>query len=274
VNDARGELPGVATDKAGSGGDRSGFAAFQDEHLARHWMAPLATSTSIYAAVITVVVMVGSVTKHVVQEKQIDVTFVEKILKEEPPAPAPPAPAPIARPEPPAAMAPVVRPDQKIRKLDKPPPRKELVAPKAVPQEAPKEAEPAEDRGIAVFGEPGQEDPAGLEGGVARGGTLGGEVGGAIAVPDGATPPIPLASNKEPPYPRGAQRRGQTGNVVVKLTILADGSVAKVEVVQGEEPFVSSAVETVKTWRFKPARFKGQPISVFKLYRVTFKLDT
>jgi hypothetical protein len=105
-------------------------------------MAPLATSTSIYAAVITVVVMVGSVTKHVVQEKQIDVTFVEKILKEEPPAPAPPAPvpAPIARPEPPAAMAPVVRPDQKIRKLDKPPPRKELVAPKEVPQEAPKEA--------------------------------------------------------------------------------------------------------------------------------------
>ena len=47
-------------------------------------------------------------------------------------------------------MAPVVRPDQKVRKLDKPPPPKEMVAPKAMPQDAPREADPSKDKGVAV----------------------------------------------------------------------------------------------------------------------------
>jgi outer membrane biosynthesis protein TonB len=36
---------------------------------------------------------------------------------------------------------------------------------------------------------------------------------------------------------------------------------------------MTAALEAVRMWRFKPARFKGQPISVYHLYRVTFRLS-
>ena len=41
---------------------------------------------------------------------------------------------------------------------------------------------------------------------------------------------------------------------------------------RGDEPFTRAAESTVKTWKYEPARFKGQPISVFKTFQVTFKL--
>ena len=55
--------------------------------------------------------------KKLVRDKAVDLTFVEKVIQEPPPPPPAPAPIPVV----PAAAAPVVRPDQKIRKLDKPP---------------------------------------------------------------------------------------------------------------------------------------------------------
>jgi len=175
------------------------------------------------------------------------------------------------KPQAPAAMAPVVRPDQKVRKLEKPPPPKEMVAPKAMPKEAPREADPSEDKGVAVFGE-GKGDAAGLEGGVAQGGTLGGQVGGAIALPEDAIPPQPAKTNAVPPYPQEARASGKTGMVILKVVILADGTVANVQVLRGDEPFVSAALETVKRWKYEPARFKGQPISVYRIIQIPFKL--
>ena len=40
----------------------------------------------------------------------------------------------------------------------------------------------------------------------------------------------------------------------------------------GKEPFASAAVNTVKKWRYRPARFEGQPITTFKIIRIPFKL--
>jgi protein TonB len=195
-------------------------------------------------------------------EKAIDVTFVEKVVKE----PAPPVAAPIVPPVPTAA-APVVRPDQKIRRLDKPPPPKVLTAPKEMPQDAPREADPSEDKGIAVYGEPGQGDPAGLEGGSA-----GGQAGSVIALPDDADPPVPARTNPVPAYPQEARASGKMGTVVLKVIILADGSVARVEVMRGDEPFVSAALATVKSWKYTPARYKGHPIAVYRIIQIPFKL--
>ena len=248
-----------------------GFRSFgNEEHGPRNWLAAVASSSAIYVLLAIVAVTLGTATK-VVREKKVDVTFVEKVVKEVPPPPPPP-PVEVKPAPPPAAAAPVIRPDQKIRKLDKPPPPKQLVAPKEMPKEAPREADPSEDKGIAVFGEPGTGDPAGLEGGQ-TGGVAGGIVGGAIALPEDGVPPMPAKSNVIPAYPQEARASGKTGMVVLKVVITADGSVADVQVMRGDEPFVSSAVQAVKKWKYEPARFKGQPITVYRIIQIPFKLN-
>lgn len=253
----------------------SGFSFYgRDPEDRRSWLAAGLASTAVYAALALAVVVVGGATKRAIEDERIDLTFVEKIVKPEPPPPPapPPKPIPEVKPAAPAAAAPVVRPDQKVRKLDKPPPPKELAAPKDMPTEAPKEADPSQDKGIAVYGEGGEGDPAGLEGGVAKGGVVGGQVGGAIALPEDATPPMPAKSNAPPPYPQEARAVGKTGMVVLKVVILADGNVAQVQVMRGEEPFVSAAVQTVKKWKYEPARYRGQAITVYRIIQIPFKL--
>jgi TonB family protein len=107
---------------------------------------------------------------------------------------------------------------------------------------------------------------------VAQGGVVGGQVGGAIALPEDASPPVPSKGNAIPPYPQEARAAGRTGTVVLKVVILADGSVADVQVIRGEEPFVTAAVQAVKNWKYEPARFKGQPITVYRIIQLPFKL--
>src|SRR5689334_2733503 len=237
---------------------------------ARDWAASFVASSLIYVAIGVTAVMVGSAAKKVAKRVAVDVKFVEKVVNEPPPAPAP---APVeVKPQAPAAAAPVVRPEQKIRHLDKPPPPKEMVAPKEMPKEAAREADPSEDKGVAVFGEGGKGDPAGLEGGVTQGGVVGGQVGGAIALPEDAVAPMPAKTNAIPPYPQEARATGKMGTVILKVIILADGSVGSVEVLRGEEPFVSAALQTVKHWKYEPARYKGQAISVYRIVQIPFKL--
>lgn len=241
------------------------FGAYVDADVtSRSWGASFAASAAIYTGMVVTALVLGRATQKIIQEKAVDITFVEKVVK------APPPPPPVI-PQIPVAAAPVVRPDQKVRRLDKPPPPKELLAPKDMPQAAPREADPALDKGIAVYGDADKGDPAGLEGGQA-GGVAGGMVGGAIALPEDATPPEPVASNTKPPYPEEARKLGRTATVVLKIVILADGTVAKVDVMRGEEPFASTAVTTVKHWRYEPARHKGQPITVYRIIQIPFKL--
>src|SRR5262245_31330165 len=103
------------------------FSSFGPREQARRsWGTAMLSSSVIYVLVAVAVITLGTATKKVILDKKVDVTFVEKIVKEQPPPP----PVEVKPPPAPAAAAPVVRPDQKIRKLDKPPPPKELLAPK------------------------------------------------------------------------------------------------------------------------------------------------
>jgi protein TonB len=231
------------------------------EQVPRQWFAALFTSSGIYAGLIIATLTVGFGTKQVIEEKPVDLTFVEKVVKEEPP----PSPV-VAKPVPPPAAAPVIPKNMKIRKLDAPPPVKELIAPKEMPLAPPKEADPSEDRGVAVYGEPGTGDPAGLEGGIAGSAV-------AIALPEEADPPLPSKSNSPPLYPQDARAAGKTGTVVLKVIIRTDGRVADVQVMRGEEPFVSAAVQAVKTWTYQPARFNGRAIMVYRIIQIPFKLN-
>ncbi len=57
-----------------------------------------------------------------------------------------------------------------------------------------------------------------------------------------------------PVFPRSALRRGLTGNVEMRFSILADGSTGDIEVISSNpgEVFVSSAKKAVSKWRFAP----------------------
>src|SRR5262249_57381622 len=120
------------------------------------------------------------VPKQVIQaRKRVEIKFVERVVKAPPPVDIPqpkiaepkPLVAPptqvITRPKAPAAAAPIVRPDQKIRRVDKPPPPKKLEVPKEMPKPA-EEVDPERDKGIAVGGDGATGDVAGPEGGGAR----------------------------------------------------------------------------------------------------------
>lgn len=61
-------------------------------------------------------------------------------------------------------------------------------------------------------------------------------------------------------YSAEARSTGIEGRLVLKVTIGADGSVAKVEVVEGVDPGLdASAIAAVQTWRFQPASRCGKP---------------
>jgi protein TonB len=233
----------------------------------RRWGASLLVSSAVYVVVTAALVVFGPRSVTRLAQKTVDVTFVEKVIRPEPPPPPPEAAV-----QPPAAAAPVPRPEQKVRRVEPPPKPKKLVAPREMPKERPREADPSEDTGVAAVGDAGKPDPAGLEGGVTQGGVVGGVVGGAIQLPDDAIPPRPLKTNQIPQYPQQARADGKTGAVVLEIVVLADGTVGNVKVVHGEEPFASAAVATVKRWKYEPARYKGLPISVYRTFQVTFKL--
>src|SRR5437868_10580213 len=71
-----------------------------DARGARQWFAALTTSSVVYLLIGVLALVVGTATKQAVQEKKVDVTFVERVVKEAPP---PPPPAPEVKPQPPPA---------------------------------------------------------------------------------------------------------------------------------------------------------------------------
>jgi len=80
--------------------------------------------------------------------------------------------------------------------------------------------------------------------------------------------------NPKPPYPEIARRRGYEGQVRLEVEVSANGGVKKVRVQKssGYEILDRSALETVRDWRFTPARFGGMPVKSTVIVPITFKL--
>jgi protein TonB len=93
-------------------------------------------------------------------------------------------------------------------------------------------------------------------------------------LPPGAIPPRPAADNRTPSYPEAMRKKRVEGLVILRVLVGADGRVAELAVVEGEEPFVSAAREVVRSWRYEPALVEGNPIAVHRIIRVPFKLRT
>lgn len=213
-------------------------------------------SSVAFAAIFALAVQVGSgVVKS--KEKEVEVRFVEQVKLEPEPAPAP---EPVKATPPPVAT-PVVPKHLKKIVVSKPIAPKKLVVPTKIDKGPLAEADPSQDKGVMVYGD-GPADPAGMEGGYDVPQPL----------PPKAEPPKPLPGNRTPEFPALAKAEGRTDTVILKLVIGSNGLVLDVQVLRGSEPFVTAAVEAVKTWRYKPAQADGKPISVFHIVKIPFRI--
>lgn len=113
--------------------------------------------------------------------------------------------------------------------------------------------------------------------GSGHGGGLGpGEVagtgGGPFSVGGNVSAPIPIYKPL-PPYSEEARKAKYQGVVVLWIVVTAAGDVANVRVVKPLGLGLDEkAVETVRTWKFKPALRNGAPVNVQVSIEVSFRL--
>lgn len=95
----------------------------------------------------------------------------------------------------------------------------------------------------------------------------------AIAMAPGNTP-IPIES-PAPRYPVQALRRGESGTVVLRAHVGADGVPYAVDLVQGSgsRTLDRAASEAVRRWRFRPAQRDGQPVPAQVQIPIVFNAD-
>lgn len=84
----------------------------------------------------------------------------------------------------------------------------------------------------------------------------------------------PRADNPAPSYPASARRRGQEGRVILRVVVLPGGGAGEVvlEKSSGVESLDRAALETVRRWRFSPARRNGRPIAATVQVPIRFAL--
>jgi TonB family protein len=83
------------------------------------------------------------------------------------------------------------------------------------------------------------------------------------------TAPVPVGST-DVPYPPGAEG---SASVVLELLVEKDGSVSRVTVVDGSEPFAEHARQAVLAWRFAPAQRAGVAVAARIRARVVFERE-
>lgn len=78
-----------------------------------------------------------------------------------------------------------------------------------------------------------------------------------------------------PAYPRSAQRRNISGWVDIAFTVLADGNVADIEIVNSlpSTVFNDSAQSAVEQWRFEPVVENGRGVAKRVAVRLSFNLE-
>lgn len=82
-------------------------------------------------------------------------------------------------------------------------------------------------------------------------------------------------NNPRPSYPFAARRMGLQGKVVLNVEVLAEGLCGQVSVHQssGHEMLDNAALQTVKTWKFIPARQGGNAVTKWFKIPIQFSLN-
>jgi protein TonB len=127
---------------------------------------------------------------------------------------------------------------------------------------------------------------AGMEGMGSGSGAIGGILGGMGNAPapvvKAATPKkIAISSGvmtglktggTNPTYPPIARAARISGTVVLQATISKTGTIENLRVISGPPMLTQSALEAVKTWRYKPYQLNGEPVEVETTVNVVFNL--
>ncbi len=93
------------------------------------------------------------------------------------------------------------------------------------------------------------------------------QVGGGVLAPEKLVAP-------QPKYTEEARQARIQGIVILQAIIDAEGKVAEVKVLKGLTlGLTESALETVKTWRYKPATLNGKPVPVYMNLLINFSLQ-
>lgn len=81
--------------------------------------------------------------------------------------------------------------------------------------------------------------------------------------------------NPAPRYPLIARRNGEQGTVTLKVLVTREGAPASVSVdkTSGSAHLDNAALETVRSWRFAPARQGTQPVEAWVLVPIVFRLE-
>lgn len=82
-------------------------------------------------------------------------------------------------------------------------------------------------------------------------------------------------NNPAPAYPAQSRQLGEQGKVLLRVLVKADGSVEQVNLRKssGYDRLDSTALETVKQWRFVPAKRADQAIAAWVVVPISFSLE-
>lgn len=85
------------------------------------------------------------------------------------------------------------------------------------------------------------------------------------------TAPVPIAT-PAPPYPASALRRGESGEVLLRIEVDPNGMPYSMDIVRssGSRELDRAALVAARGWRFRPALRDGQPVSASVNVPITF----
>jgi TonB family protein len=81
-----------------------------------------------------------------------------------------------------------------------------------------------------------------------------------------------LVRRVPPVYPAQARLLRLEGSVILSATVIEDGTLRDVKVIEGSPALAQSAVDAVKHWRYKPYVLDGTPVKNDVKIRIDFKL--
>lgn len=89
----------------------------------------------------------------------------------------------------------------------------------------------------------------------------------------GETRPIELVSTPKAKYTDAARAEGIEGAVLLKVTLLASGTIGGISVVRGLDGLNEQAIEAARKIKFKPKLVNGTPVTVVKTIEYGFSLE-
>jgi TonB family protein len=121
-------------------------------------------------------------------------------------------------------------------------------------------------------------DSASIPTGSANPSDLSGVPSAKVSLPGFSAPASPAVSGGQlvhrvaPVYPAQARLLHLEGKVILAATVMEDGTVRDVKVVEGSPALAEAAVDAVKRWRYKPFELEGKPVKNEIGINVEFKL--